>query len=150
MITNTSTIYSEGQKFTTSHDQGSTYMGVSFCLPLKFDGHLNMTTPTKESIVYPTISNYVNIPTKFFMGSFDGYWIHKLYRDNNLIYTVQGVDQEMFLPISHDYVESISIPSTMESIPCPDCPVRPPVPGPATSMVIGLAAFALLTRKRKI
>jgi hypothetical protein len=151
MITTTSTIYGEGQRFTSSNYQGSTYMGVSYTLPLKFDGSLSITTETKEAIEMPTVSNYTNTATPFFMGSFDGFWIHKLYREGNLVYTVQGVDQDMFLPIAHDYVESVAmITAGNESIPCPDCPVRPPVPAPSVSVMLGVAALFAISRKRKI
>jgi len=59
------------------------------------------------------------------------------------------VDQDMFIPVQYDAIESVSmlmVPGW--SIPCPDCPVRPPIPEPGTALLIGLAAMvAVCVRK---
>jgi hypothetical protein len=81
------------------------------------------------------------------MGSFDGFWIHKVYNNGNLVMTVQTVNQDMFIPVQHDRVESVSMQLPTESIPY-DGPVRPPVPAPGVSAMLGLAALLAIGRKR--
>jgi hypothetical protein len=141
-----STIYDVGQKFSSSIDQGSMYMGVSYTNPLKFDPTLAIAEPRSEAIVEPTVSNYVAATRPFFMGSFDGFWVHKVYYKGNLVMTVQTVDQDMFIPVQHDRVESVSM-GYMESIPY-DGPVRPPVPAPGVGAMLGLAALFAIGRRR--
>ena len=141
-----STIYDIGQKFSLSIDQGSMYMEVSYTNPLKFDPTLTIMEPRSEAIVEPTVSNYVAATRPFFMGSFDGFWIHKVYYKGNLVMTVQTVDQDMFIPVQHDRVESVSMGYT-ESIPY-DGPVRPPVPSPSVGAMLGLAALFAIGRRR--
>jgi hypothetical protein len=141
-----STIYDIGQKFSLSIDQGSMYMEVSYTNPLKFDPTLTIAEPRSEAIVEPTVSNYVAATRPFFMGSFDGFWIHKVYYKGNLVMTVQTVDQDMFIPVQHDRVESVSMGYT-ESIPY-DGPVRPPVPSPSVGAMLGLAALFAIGRRR--
>lgn len=141
-----STIYDIGQKFSSSIDQGSMYMEVSYTNPIVFDNTLTITEPRSEAIVQPTVSNYVKAARPHFMGSFSGFWIHKIYRDGHLIYTTQGVNQDLYIPVQHDYVESVSM-GYMESLPY-DGPVRPPVPAPGVGAMLGLAALFAVGRKR--
>jgi hypothetical protein len=142
-----STIYDVGQKFSSSIDQGSMYMEVSYTNLLKFDPTLTIMEPRSEAIVEPTVSNYVAATRPFFMGSFDGFWVHKVYNNGNLVMTVQTVDQDMFIPVQHDRVESVSMGLPTESIPY-DGPVRPPVPAPGVGVILGLAALCAIGRKR--
>jgi len=142
-----STIYDIGQKFSSSIDQGSMYMEVSYTNPLKFDPTLTIMEPRSEAIVEPTVSNYVAATRPFFMGSFDGFWVHKVYNNGNLVMTVQTVDQDMFIPVQHDRVESVSMQLPTESIPF-DGPVRPPVPAPGVGVMLGLAAIIAIGRRR--
>jgi hypothetical protein len=142
-----STIYDVGQKFASSIDQGSMYMEVSYTNPLKFDPTLTIAEPRSEAIVQPTVSNYVAATRPFFMGSFDGFWVHKVYNNGNLVMTVQTVDQDMFIPVQHDRVESVSMQLPTESIPF-DGPVRPPVPAPGVGVMLGLAAIIAIGRRR--
>jgi hypothetical protein len=142
-----STIYDVGQKFASSIDQGSMYMEVSYTNPLKFDPTLTIAEPRSEAIVEPTVSNYVAATRPFFMGSFDGFWVHKVYNNGNLVMTVQTVDQDMFIPVQHDRVESVSMQLPTESIPF-DGPVRPPVPAPGVGVMLGLAAIIAIGRRR--
>ena len=142
-----STIYDIGQKFTSSIDQGSMYMGVSYTNPLKFDPTLTIPEPRSEAIVEPTVSNYAVAARPYFMGSFDGFWIHKIYYRGNLVMTVQTVNQDMFIPVHHDRIESVSMQLPTESIPY-DGPVRPPVPAPGVSVMLGLAALFAIGRRR--
>jgi hypothetical protein len=142
-----SKIYDVGQKFASSIDQGSMYMEVSYTNPLKFDPTLTIMEPRSEAIVEPTVSNYVSSLRPYFMGSFDGFWIHKVYNNGNLVMTVQTVDQDMFIPVQHDRVESVSMELPTESIPY-DGPVRPPVPAPGVTAMLGLAAIIAIGRRR--
>jgi hypothetical protein len=142
-----STIYGEGQNFYESINQGSMYMEVSYTNPLKFDSNFTITEPHSEAIVQPTVSNYAAPPRNYFMGNFTGFWVHKIYCNGNLVYTTQGVNQELFIPIQHDRIESVSMSTSAETIPY-DGPVRPPVPSPAVSALLGIAALCAWGRKR--
>ncbi|MFM2117936.1 MAG: hypothetical protein RL316_1126 [Bacteroidota bacterium] len=141
-----STIYGEGQKFYESINQGSMYMEVSYTNPLKFDPNFTITTPRDEAFVEPTVSNYAAPAHDYFMGNFTGFWVHKIYRDGHLVYTTQGVNQDLFIPIQYDSIQSVSL-NVSESIPY-DGPVRPPVPAPGVGVMLGLAALCVWGRKR--
>ena len=141
----TSTVYGIGQKSAFSQDQGSTYLGMEYTESLTFTPTLSITEPRSPAIMSPTVENYPPQINSYFMGSFDGFWIHKLYVGDTLIGTVQTVNQEFFTPLFHDRVESVSM-GAMESIPCPDCPVRPTVPAPSALLIIGLG-IAFFNRK---
>jgi hypothetical protein len=144
-----SLIYGQGNLFSTSINEGSMYVEVSYTKPLTFDNTLTITEPIGEAIVQPTVSNYSQIPHNFFMGSFDGFWVHKIYRDGHLVYTTQGVDQDLFIPIQHDRIESVSMNVAADVIPGPyEGPVRPPVPSPGVSAMLGLAALCAWGRQR--
>lgn len=145
----TSTIYGQGQSFSRSVDQGSTYLEYSYTNRIGFDSNFEITTPIRPSLYRPTVSNYPQVDKSFFMGSFDGFWVHKIYNDGHLVMTVQGVNQDLFIPTQHDRVESVSMGNmTNEVIPCPDCPVRPPVPAPGVSILICAATICAFTRSR--
>jgi hypothetical protein len=141
-----STIYSEGQKFYESINQGSMYMEVSYTNPLKFDPNLSITEPHGEAIAPPTVSNYSLPEHSYFMGSFDGFWVHKIYRENNLVMTVQGVDQDLFIPVSYDRIESVSM----------DCSGddhghdhgHPHVPAPGMGLLVAMATLIAFNRRR--
>jgi hypothetical protein len=142
-----SLIYGQGNIFSTSINEGSMYVEVSYTKPLTFDNTLTITEPIGEAIVQPTVSNYPQIPHNFFMGSFDGFWVHKIYLQGNLVMTVQTVDQDMFIPVQYDRIESVSMEFPTESIPY-DGPVRPPVPAPGVGAMLGLAALFAIGRRR--
>ena len=130
-----STIYGQENLFSTSINEGSMYVGVSYTKPLVFDNTLTITDSTNEAIVQPTVSNYPQVPHNFFMGSFSGFWVHKIYRDGNLVMTVQGVNQDMFIPVSYDRVESVCMdvsPTNLnDSAPyAPPAPIPSPTPTP--------------------
>ena len=149
MSTIKSTIYGQGQKFSQSTYQGSTYLEATYTNQINFDSNFNITNSIKPSLYGSTVNNYPEVDKPFFMGSFDGFWIHKIYNDGHLVMTIQGVDQDMFIPIQHDRVESVAMETvTNEVIPCPDCPVRPPIPAPGTGILIGVAAVCAFTRSR--
>ena len=142
-----SLIYGQGNIFSTSINEGSMYVEVSYTKPLTFDNTLTITEPIGEAIVQPTVSNYPQIPHNFFMGSFDGFWVHKIYREGNLVMTVQTVDQDMFIPMHYDRIESVCMEFPTESIPY-DGPVRPPVPAPGMGLLVAMATLVAFSRRR--
>ena len=99
---NISTIYSEGQKFYQTINQGSVYMEVSYTNALKFDPTFNITEPRSDGLSNTTVTNYAMPAHNYFMGNFTGFWVHRIYRDGHLVYTTQGVNQDLFIPIQHD------------------------------------------------
>jgi hypothetical protein len=142
-----SLIYGQGNLFSTSINEGSMYVEVSYTKPLTFDNTLTITEPFGEAIDHPTVSNYPQIPHNFFMGSFDGFWVHKIYREGNLVMTVQTVDQDMFIPMHYDRIESVCMEFPTESIPY-DGPVRPPVPAPGMGLLVAMATLVAFSRRR--
>ena len=144
-IVNTSTIYTEGQLFHESQYQGSMYMGVSYTKPLTFDNTLTITNPVYPSIQLPTVTNYDITSSKFFMGSFDGYWIHKIYNGDRLVMTVQALNQELFIPVPYTRIESTTLDCRDD-----DHGHGPHVPEPTGAALIGIAAALTVFRKRKI
>jgi hypothetical protein len=142
-----SLIYGQGNIFSTSINEGSMYVEVSYTKPLTFDNTLTITEPIGEAIVQPTVSNYPQVSHNFFMGSFDGFWVHKIYREGNLVMTVQTVDQDMFIPMHYDRIESVCIKFPTESIPY-DGPVRPPVPAPGMGLLVAMATLVAFSRRR--
>lgn len=142
-----SLIYGQGNLFSTSINEGSMYVEVSYTKPLTFDNTLTITEPIGEAIVQPTVSNYPQVPHNFFMGSFDGFWVHKIYREGNLVMTVQTVDQDMFIPMHYDRIESVCMEFPTESIPY-DGPVRPSVPAPGMGLLVAMATLVAFSRRR--
>jgi hypothetical protein len=140
-----SLIYGQGNLFSTSINEGSMYVEVSYTKPLTFDNTLTITEPIGEAIVQPTVSNYPQIPHNFFMGSFDGFWIHKIYREGNLVMTVQGVNQDMFIPVSYDRIESVCMNLVPEEL--TDDP-HPNVPAPGMGLLIAMASVVAFSRRR--
>ena len=145
-----STIYDIGQKFSSSIDQGSMYMEVSYTNPLKFDPTLTITESRSEAIVQPTVTNYPQVPHSYFMGRFDGFWVHRIYWDGNLVTTIQGVNQDLFIPMQYDRVESVSMTTEADN-PEYEGPVgHPHVPGPSSGLLFAMAVICLAGRKRTL
>ena len=142
-----SLIYGQGNIFSTSINEGSMYVEMSYTKPLTFDNTLTITEPFGEAIDHPTVSNYPQIPHNFFMGSFDGFWVHKIYLQGNIVMTVQTVDQDMFIPMHYDRIESVCMEFPTESIPY-DGPVRPPVPAPGMGLLVAMATLVAFSRRR--
>jgi hypothetical protein len=140
-----SLIYGQGNLFSTSINEGSMYVEVSYTKPLTFDNTLTITEPFGEAIDHPTVSNYPQIPHNFFMGSFDGFWVHKIYREGNLVMTVQGVNQDMFIPVSYDRVESVCMDLVPEEL--TDDP-HPHVPSPGMGLLVAMASVVAFSRRR--
>jgi hypothetical protein len=143
-------MYGEGQRFAASIDQGSMYMEVSYTNPLKFDNTLTITEPRSEAIVQPTVTNYPQVPHAFFMGKFEGFWIHRVYNNGNLVTIIQGVNQEMFIPMHYDRIESVSYTTQAD-----DCLIEagrchPHVPSPASGLLFSMAVVCLIGRKRTL
>ena len=142
-----SLIYGQGNLFSTSINEGSMYVEVSYTKPLTFDNTLTITEPFGEAIDHPTVSNYPQIPHNFFMGSFDGFWVHKIYREGNLVMTVQGVNQDMFIPVSYDRIESVCMDLVPEEL-TDDPPYRPNVPAPGMGLLVAMATLVAFSRRR--
>lgn len=142
-----SLIYEQGNLFSTSINEGSMYVEVSYTKPLIFDNTLTITEPIGEAIVQPTVSNYPQVPHNFFMGSFDGFWVHKIYRENNLVLTAQGVNQDMFIPVSYDRIESVCMDLVPEEL-TDDPPYHPHVPAPGMGLLVVMATLAAFKRQR--
>ena len=142
-----SLIYGQGNLFSTSINEGSMYVEVSYTKPLTFDNTLTITEPIGEAIVQPTVSNYPQIPHNFFMGSFDGFWVHKIYREGNLVMTVQGVNQDMFIPVSYDRIESVCMDLVPEEL-TDDPQYHPHVPAPGMGLLVAMASVVALSRRR--
>jgi hypothetical protein len=140
-----SLIYGQGNLFSTSINEGSMYVEVSYTKPLTFDNTLTITEPFGEAIDHPTVSNYPQVPHNFFMGSFDGFWVHKIYREGNLVMTVQGVNQDMFIPVSYDRIESVCMDLVPEEL--TDDP-HPHVPAPGIGLLVAMASVVAFSRRR--
>ena len=142
-----SLIYGQGNIFSTSINEGSMYVEVSYTKPLTFDNTLTITEPFGEAIDHPTVSNYPQIPHNFFMGSFDGFWVHKIYREGNLVMTVQGVNQDMFIPVSYDRIESVCMDLVPEEL-TDDPQYHPHVPAPGMGLLVAMATLVAFKRRR--
>jgi hypothetical protein len=142
-----SLIYRQGNLFSTSINEGSMYVEVSYTKPLTFDNTLTITEPIGEAIAQPTVSNYPQIPHIFFMGSFDGFWVHKIYREGNLVMTVQGVNQDMFIPVSYDRIESVCMDLVPEEL-TDDPQYHPHVPAPGMGLLVAMASVVAFSRRR--
>ena len=142
-----SLIYGQGNLFSTSINEGSMYVEVSYTKPLTFDNTLTITEPIGEAIVQPTVSNYPQVPHNFFMGSFDGFWVHKIYREGNLVMTVQGVNQDMFIPVSYDRIESVCMDLVPEEL-TDDPQYHPHVPAPGMGLLVAMATLVAFKRQR--
>ena len=146
MLTSVSTLYMPGQVIDRSVYQGSTYLGEHFDNPLTFDTAYTMPTPTTEAINPPTVPASI-VGNNLFMGKADGYWIYKIYNHNNLVRTIQMVNQDFAIPVQHDRVESITMP--FGGIDPNQCGRGNDCPEPATGMLIALSGAVLFGRKRK-
>ena len=145
-ISTSTTFNSNGQFFSRSEYQGALYQESHFANPLKWDNQFTITEPLGEALNNNTVANYPMMPNEYFMGSFDGFWIHKIFSEGRLVMTVQTVDQDMFIPVQHDRVESIAMSSGFLPATA-DC--KPPdVPAPGVLAVLGIAAVVGI-RKRK-
>ena len=142
-----SLIYGQGNLFSTSINEGSMYVEVSYTKPLTFDNTLTITEPIGEAVVQPTVSNYPQVPHNFFMGSFDGFWVHKIYREGNLVMTVQGVNQDMFIPVSYDRIESVCMDLVPEEL-TDDPQYHPHVPAPGMGLLVAMATLVVFKRRR--
>jgi len=142
-----SLIYGQGNLFSTSINEGSMYVEVSYTKPLTFDNTFTITEPIGEAIAHPTVSNYPQIPHNFFMGSFDGFWVHKIYREGNLVMTVQGVNQDMFIPVSYDRIESVCMDLVPEEL-TDDPQYHPHVPAPGMGLLVVMATLVAFKRQR--
>jgi hypothetical protein len=113
-----------------------------------FDTQFTITEPIKESISNNTVSNYPETANKYFMGSFDGFWVHKIFNGGRLVMTVQTVDQDMFIPVAHDRIESVCMQASTELDGGDIDTEIPVVPAPGVLAMLGIAAFFGIGKKR--
>ena len=142
----TSTTYNLGQSMAFSQDQGSTYLGMAYTEPLSFTARLSVTEPINPAVLTPTVANYPVTKSPFFMGSFDGFWIHKLYVADHMVASLQTVNQQFFAPIYHDRVESVSM-GTLDLQPCTSrCDDDVPAPGALMALCVSAVLFSRRNR----
>jgi hypothetical protein len=142
-----SRLYSAGQIFHDSVYEGSMYVEVSFAKMLKFDYSYTMMEPLAEAIAPPTVA-VTNFSSNLFMGTADGLWIYKIYNGGVLVKTIQMVDQQFAIPIMYDRIESISMGALQMTESGGTVPT--PVPSPGMGLMLGMAAFISLKRKRVV
>lgn len=146
MFIATSMLYSNGQVFNTKIDQGSTYLGYAYTTQLNYDYAYKMPTPTTEAINPATLAQST-LPTNFFMGRADGYWIYKLYNEGVLTKTVTLRDQEFYIPLVHDRVESVAL-TVSQGPEIPICDHDNHCPDPASAILIAFSGIVAVGRKR--
>ena len=141
------TFLGDGNFFYNTSAQNGVYQNHSFTSPLEWRLDYSAPTPTGAAIVAPT--NGVNFPHTMFMGSSDGFWVHRVFLDGHLTRTFTMVDQQFAIPMQYDRIESVAMPfSPPETgVTCGhghgDCPA------PAGFTVILAGAFVIGGRKRK-
>ena len=149
-----STLYFTDRNFgysSTSLYQGSNYVGIDGLNPTRFNYSSEFLNPPSLYFQKEEVSNYVKLPSMMFIGDFDGYWIHRLYLDGNLVMIVQGVDQQLFIPVIYDYVQSVCLSISPDAYSGASLTVDPIVPLPGTSLILGLSALLFKNpRKRNL
>jgi hypothetical protein len=136
-----------GQVIDRSVYQGSTYLGEHFDSPLTFDAAYTMPTPTTEAINPSTLAQST-IPNHFFMGHADGYWIYKLYNQGTLVKTVTLRDQDFYIPVVSDRVESVALTVT-QGPEIPICEHDNHCPEPASAILLALSGAVIFGKTRK-
>jgi hypothetical protein len=105
-----------------------------------------MPTPTTEAVNPATLAQST-LPTNFFMGRADGYWIYKLYNEGVLTKTVTLRDQEFYVPLVHDRVESVAL-TVSQGPEIPICDHDNHCPDPASAVLIAFSGMVAVGRKR--
>lgn len=144
----TSTIYDSAGRYLRTIDQGAVYLGDSYNYPSVFTFTSQITNPVTSALYLPTVSNYPQNDMPMFMGSFTGLWVHKIYNDGFLVLAIQTMNQDLYIPVQFDRVESVSFPMIPNQIGDTSVTYPPPIPSPSAIpiLALGLAAFS---RKRK-
>jgi hypothetical protein len=149
-----STLYFTDRNFgysSTSLYQGSNYVGIDGLNPTRFNYSSEFLNPPSLYFQKYEVSNYAKLPSMMFVGDFDGFWIHRLYLDGNLVMIVQGVDQQLFIPVTYDYVQSVCLSTSPDAYGGTSLTVDPIVPLPGTSLILGLSALLFKNpRKRNL
>lgn len=136
------TFFGEGNFFYTTAVQNGVYQNVAFTSPLEWRNAYTAPTPTGASIIAPT--NGVNFPHKMLIGNSEGFWIHRVFLDGHLVGTFTMVDQQFFIPMEYDRIESVCMPFS----PPETGTTNADVPAPAGFAVILASAFMLGGRNR--
>jgi hypothetical protein len=149
-----STLYFTDRNFgysSTSLYQGSNYVGIDGLNPTRFNYSSEFLNPPSLYFQKEEVSNYAKLPSMMFIGDFDGYWIHRLYLDGNLVMIVQATNQQLFVPIAYDYVQSVCLSISPDEYSGSSLTVDPVVPSPATVLIVGLSALLFKNpRKRNL
>jgi hypothetical protein len=146
MSVSTSTLYSSGQVFHTLENQGSVYMGYSYTGSLGFAYAYRMPTPIGESMVSFTQPNAAYV-SNFFMGTADGFWIHRVWNEGNFVGTFQMVNQKFSIPVKFDHIESVSMPF-VDNV-CGRGHGGGDCPSPSGAAILIMSAFLTKFRSRK-
>jgi hypothetical protein len=85
------------------------------------------------------------MPSMIFMGDFDGYWVHRVYLDGNLIMVLKTDNQQLFVPIAYDYIQSVCLSISPDPESVRGVAADPVVPAPAAIALFGLSL--ILSRK---
>ena len=143
-----STLYFTNQNFgysSTSLYQGSNYVGVMGLSPTRFNFSSEMLNPPSLYYQEGAVTNYGEMPSMMFIGDFDGYWVHRVYLDGNLIMVLKTDNQQLFVPVTYDYIQSVCLAISPDTYPIGSVGVDPVVPAPAAIALFGLSL--ILSRK---
>jgi hypothetical protein len=143
----TSTLYDAAGNYASTTDQGAIYFGTSSNYPSVFTFTSQITNPVTSALYLPTVSNYPQKDMPMFMGSFTGVWVHKIYNDGFLVLAIQTANQDLYIPVQFDTVESVSLLTIPNEIGYVAAAV-PPIPTPSVIPILALG-MALFSRKRK-
>jgi hypothetical protein len=128
----------------TSLYQGSNYVGIDGISPTRFNWSSDFLNPPSLYFQTEEVSNYAKLPSMMFVGDFDGFWIHRIYRDGNLVMIIQGVDQQLFVPVAYDWVQSVCLSISPDAYSGGSLTVDPIVPPPGMSILMGVCVVAVL------
>ena len=143
-----STLYFTNQNFgysSTSLYQGSNYVGGMGLSPTRFNFSSEMLNPPSLYYQEGAVTNYGEMPSMMFIGDFDGYWVHRVYLDGNLIMVLKTDNQQLFVPIAYDYIQSVCLSISPDPESVRGVAADPVVPAPAAIALFGLSA--ILARK---
>lgn len=144
------TLYGTGNFFYNTEAQNGVYQNHAFTSRLNWNLDYTAPTPTSEAIVQPTQN--VALPHNLFMGSSDGYWVHRVFLNDHLVGTFTFKDQQFAIPVKYDRIESVAMPFSPAEI-GPTCdhhgggdPCHPS-PGGAAALIISAVLVRLRGRK---
>ena len=144
------TLYGTGNFFYNTDAQNGVYQNHAYTSRLNWNFDYEAPTPTNVAISQPTVG--VDLPHIMFMGSSDGYWVHRLFLNNHLVGTFTFVDQQFSIPIKFDRVESVALPFTGVPAGGIECSrghggCDTPAPGSAAMLIVAAAITRFRNRK---